>query len=178
MGKLSPYGQIVPASDWRKLKDQRLKTEFDRRHMRLSEILKSARLKAGLSAIDAAAAFGVGKDVIYAWELGRTAPKLGLLLSICEVYRVASLDLIEAAADDFGKPASPITRPAAPASVFSMPARQRPRRIELGGGMKFLCIGCGRPAPQFGSRRAAGGFRCAACVNSRVSTNTHSAKPG
>lgn len=143
----------------------------------ISEILKAGRTRSGLTAIEAAAAFGVGKDVIYAWENGGAAPKLGVVLLICEAYGVTSSELLEAAAEAWDKPIKPITRPVAPASVFNMAVNTPPPRIEVGGGIKFLCIECNLPASQFGSKKARGGYRCMSCVGSQQRVYTNTAKP-
>lgn len=86
----------------------------------LSAILKAGRIKSGLSAIEAAEAFGVGKDVIYAWEGGGAVPKLGVVMRVCDAYGLAGAELLRAASSEWRMPTRLINRPCAPASVFHL----------------------------------------------------------
>ena len=134
----------------------------------LSQILRTARKAKKLTLAQASAAFGVSRDVVRNWECGGAAPKLGVVLLVCEVYGVGSTELLQAASSAWLKSIkTPATPPAIPASVFHLHRQTESPRIAVGGGLKFMCIDCNTPASQFGSKKVRGGFRCRSCVNSK-----------
>lgn len=134
----------------------------------LCQILRTARKAKKLTLAQAAATFGVSRDVVRGWECGGAAPKLGLALMVCDVYGVGSTALLEAAASARLKPAAiPDQLPPIPASVFHLHKPAQSPRVEVGGGLKFMCIECCKPSPQFGSKKTRGGYRCRDCVNSK-----------
>ena len=55
--------------------------------------LKAARINAGMTQRQAAAALSVNPATIGSWENGMRSPKVELLYKLCEIYRV-SIDTI------------------------------------------------------------------------------------
>lgn len=56
--------------------------------------LEAARVNAGLTQTEAAAAIGVSQVTISNWETGKTSPKMSIVPTIADLYKVPMHDLL------------------------------------------------------------------------------------
>lgn len=56
--------------------------------------LKAARVNAGLTQKEAAKRLNVGNKTMWAWEQGKTMPKVNKIDAICDLYGVSYDDII------------------------------------------------------------------------------------
>ena len=61
--------------------------------------MRAARVNAGLSVKDAAAALGITEDTLYRYETGKSSPKIGTAIKMAELYGV-TIDMIDFAVSD------------------------------------------------------------------------------
>lgn len=56
--------------------------------------LEAARVNAGLTQTEAAEAIGVSQVTISNWETGKTSPKMSIVPTIADLYKVPVQDLL------------------------------------------------------------------------------------
>lgn len=62
--------------------------------MQLNEVLKTMRLRAGLTQTESAKELGVDQTAISQWESGETSPRLERIASIAKLYKCEITDLL------------------------------------------------------------------------------------